>query len=152
MLGRGFADDQRQMAEARHVSGIDHGADTIDHLNALLMLPQRERLALDDLDADGVGQAALDGGALDPIEGEQPRARRVRREVENRVAALDAERGQDGGRFRFAVAGAVDILDRHAETGGGGHEGVARTGAKLARIAGLNQPPACHRESDNGGR
>jgi len=121
---------------------LKRGTSEALQLNAFVVLPQRERAALDDVDADRIGQAAFDGDAFDPVEGENPSPCLSRGKGQDRIAAPDLKRRQNGLGRRLVVADAVDVFDGHAEAGGGPHDGVAHGVVEQGAIAGLIEPPA----------
>ncbi len=101
----------------------DQAAVALDHPElAVRRLPQREGQLLDDADGDVVGIAAADVGIGDPIELHQLLARAVDIGAEDRLAGLEAERGEDGFGRRARVAREMQVGDAEAgivDRGGG---------------------------------
>ena len=71
---RAGADQQRQIGHLRDRHAVEDHAFGIDQRELALVLPQRGRLALDDVDHQRVGQAARNPRILDPAEAQQPLA------------------------------------------------------------------------------
>ena len=89
MLGA-LADHQRQRGKAlRHVR-LEHGAVGGDQRDAAVLLPEREGLALLDVDVQAAGIKLEHGRVGDPRIGHQPRARLRGVEKQQRGAAGDA--------------------------------------------------------------
>ena len=75
------------------------------------MLPQGDRLTLDDGDCDRVGQTALDGGAGDPGQALDPPAHAFGIEGQDGIAALQARGGQQRLGIGLIAPDDLDILD-----------------------------------------
>ncbi len=118
MLGA-VADHQRQRREAlRHV-GFQHGAVGGDQRDAAVLLPQREGLALLDLDAQPAGIKLEHRGLRDPRIGQQPDARLPGIEEQQRGASGDAGEAQDVLAADFMLAGERDLGNAEADAVGG---------------------------------
>ena len=119
MLGA-VADHQRQRGETLRHEGFQHGAVGGDQINAAVLLPEREGLALLDLDAQPVGIKLEHGGVRDPRIGHQADARLSGVEEQQRRAAGDAGKTEDVVAADFMFAGERDFGNAEADAVGRG--------------------------------
>src|SRR5579862_3499950 len=80
------ADDLQERREILNMRTRDHGAILIDEIEFLVVLPHRERRALDEADIDRVWQQPLDRGRAYPRHCLEPCFRRLEIEIEDRRA------------------------------------------------------------------
>jgi len=108
MLGGSRAAQQQERLGAwRHAAGPHRSALGIDQRIFRAVLPDGDGAALLQRDVERVGQPALDGGALHPVDRLELLPRRLQIDTEERIARLDVEGGQDG-----ALLDIVAALDR----------------------------------------
>ena len=93
-LGRALADDDAQVPVhllTHAQSALDHRAGAVDHVETPVVLPQGQRLTLEQTDVHSIGQHARDACLLDPAKPLQPLLGRGGVESEQRHADLNAE-------------------------------------------------------------
>src|SRR3546814_6247424 len=61
-------DHQRQVRHRPGGHGLQHNASHVDQVKLAVMLPHRDRIALDDVDHQRIGQAAGNARILDPAQ------------------------------------------------------------------------------------
>ena len=128
-LAGALADHQRQRKELVRRQRLEHGAVGGDQRDAPLVLPERERLAFLDLDAQSARVKLEHGGVRDPRIGQQPRARVAGIEEQQRAVAGDAGEREDFLAADAAFAAERDLAD--AEAGG-----ARRLIAKILHLGG----------------
>src|SRR5690606_25473907 len=108
------ANDQRQRGQAATIERRDRLAIQLDDAQFLLVLPDRERLALDDLHFNASRIDLADFHTLDPWKLGNTIARVLDAETDHRRPSVQPNLLQDVNFGRFEIACDVDILDREA--------------------------------------
>ena len=140
-------DDHEQVGEALDGRVGDDAAVAAQQMQPLLLLPERQRRGLGDAHIERVRQAPLDRRRRHPRQRQQPRARRLEVDAEDRLAQLHADGREDlrGGRLVAAIG--EHALDREAELGRGRDERAVEAGEltidpAVRRPARRRRPPA----------
>ena len=136
----------------RDTIGFEHRAVIRDHREPAILLPQRERRALDDVDLELAGIELQHGGVGDPGIGFQPVAHGGGVEEQQRGAAVDA-----ADREHFVLGqllAAVDGDRGDAESGGIGERiaGVAQRRDEFLEVAALDDAEAGAAQQQQHGR
>src|SRR5579864_5156867 len=108
------AEQQRQMLELADAVRRNDLSVAFDDVDAGWRLPERERQFFDDAHRNIVRIAPLHIRRCDPVEFFQALARRLNVDSEDRLAKLEAERGQDGFRWNATIAREVNLRDAEA--------------------------------------
>ena len=145
-------DYDRQRHEALRHIGFQHGAVGGDHIDAAVLLPEREGPALLDLDAQAVGIKLEHRGLRDPRVAQQPMAGLRGIEEQQRGAAGHAGKAEDVFAADFTLAGERDLGNAEAHTVGGRIADVLNLGGDHRAVAAFDHAvPGAGEQQQSGG-